>query len=77
MASEPVQRIVEEIITGAQATTPKLLVGGIENYCRMMIDTYSNDYLSKVFDTKHGAGSSEYIMKAFQYYSEKYCTEKN
>ena len=77
VASEPVQRIVEEIITGAQATTPKLLVGGIENYCRMMIDTYSNDYLSKVFDTKHGAGSSEYIMKAFQYYSEKYCTEKN
>ena len=77
VASEPVQRIVEEIITGAQATTPKLLVGGIENYCRMIIDTYSNDYLSKVFDTKHGAGSSEYIVKAFQYYSEKYCTEKN
>ena len=27
----------------------------------MMIDTYSNDYLSKVFDTKHGTGSSEYM----------------
>ena len=77
VASEPVQRIVEGIITGAQATAPKLLVGGVENYCRMMIDTYSNDYLSRVFDTKHGAGSSEYIVKAFQYYSEKYCTEKN
>lgn len=77
VASEPVQRIVEEIITGAQTTAPKLLVGGVENYCRMMIDTYSNDYLSRVFDTKHGAGSSEYIVKAFQYYSEKYCTEKN
>ena len=77
VASEPVQRIVEEIITGAQTTAPRLLIGGIENYCRMMIDTYSNDYLSKVFDTKHGAGSSEYIVKAFQYYSEKYCTEKN
>ena len=71
VASEPVQRIVEEIITGAQTTAPKLLIGGIENYCRMIIDTYSNDYLSKVFDTKHGAGSSEYIVKAFQYYSEK------
>lgn len=77
VASEPVQRIVEEIITGAQATAPKLLVGGIENYCRMMIDTYSNDYLSKVFDTKHGAGSSEYIVKAFRYYSENNCIEKN
>lgn len=71
VASEPVQRIVEEIITGAQTTAPRLLIGGIENYCRMIIDTYSNDYLSKVFDTKHGAGSSEYIVKAFQYYSEK------
>ncbi len=43
----------------------------------MMIDTYSNDYLSKVFDTKHGTGSSEYIVKAFRYYSENNCTENN
>ena len=57
--------------------TAKLLVGSAENYCRMMIDTYSNDYLSKVFDTKHGAGSSEYIVKAFRYYSENNCTENN
>ena len=77
VASEPVQRIVEEIITGAQTTAPRLLIGGIENYCRMIIDTYSNDYLSKVFDTKHGAGSSEYIVKAFRYYSENNCIEKN
>ena len=76
VASEPVQSIVEEIIANAQATAPRLLIGGVENYCRMMIDTYSNDYLSKVFDTKHGAGSSEYIVKAFQYYSENNCTEK-
>ena len=77
VASEPVQNIVEEIIANAQATAPKLLVGSAENYCRMMIDTYSNDYLSKVFDTKHGAGSSEYIVEAFRYYSENNCTENN
>src|SRR5699024_676256 len=53
---------------------PKLLIGSAENYCRMMIGTYSNDYLSKVFDTKHGTGSSEYIVKAFRYYSENNCT---
>ena len=70
VASEPVQSIVEEIISSIPTTTSKLLVGSAENYCRMMIDTYSNDYLSKVFDTKHGAGSSEYIVKAFRYYSE-------
>ena len=73
VASEPVQSIVEEIIASIQTTTSKLLVGSAENYCRMMIDTYSNDYLSKVFDTKHGAGSSEYIVKAFRYYSENNC----
>ena len=77
VASEPVQSIVEEIIANIQTTTSKLLVGSAENYCRMMIDTYSNDYLSKVFDTKHGAGSSEYIVKAFRYYSENNCTENN
>lgn len=73
VASEQVQSIVEEIISGIQTTTSKPLVGSAENYCRMMIDTYSNDYLNKVFDTKHGAGSSEYIVKAFRYYSENNC----
>ena len=77
VASETVQSIVEEIISSIQTTTSKLLVGNAENYCRMMIDTYSNDYLSKVFDTKHGAGSSEFIVKAFRYYSENNCTENN
>lgn len=77
VASEPVQSIVEEIIASIQTTTSKLLVGSAENYCQMMIDTYSNDYLSKVFDTKHGAGSSEYIVKAFRYYSENNCIKNN
>lgn len=77
VASEPVQSIVEEIIASIQTNTSKLLVGSAENYCRMMIDTYSNDYLSKVFDTKHGAGSSEYIVKAFRYYSENNCIKNN
>lgn len=77
VASETVQNIINEIISGTQTTAPKLLVGSVENYCRIMIDTYSNDYLSKVFDTKHGAGSSEYIVKAFRYYSENNCTESN
>ena len=77
VASEPVQSIVEEIISSIPTTTSKLLVGSAENYCRMMIDTYSNNYLSKVFDTKHGAGSSEYIVKAFRYYSENNCIKNN
>ena len=77
VASESVQNIVEEIIANTQNTAPKLLIKDVEKYCRMMIDTYSNDYLSKVFNTKHGTGSSEYIVKAFRYYSENNCTENN
>lgn len=77
VTSEPVQNIVKEIISNTQATTPKLLIGGTENYCQMIIDTYSNHYLSKVFDTKHGTGSGEYIVKAFRYYSENNFTENN
>ena len=75
VASKPVQNIVEEILTGALASAPNLLIGSTENYCQMMIDIYSNDYLSKVFDTKHGPGSSEYIVKAFRYYAENHCQE--
>ena len=77
VASKPVQSIVEEILTGALATAPNLLIGSTENYCKIIMDTYSNDYLSKVFVTKHGAGSSVYIVKAFHYYSENNCVENN
>lgn len=73
VSSEPVQNIVRTIITEAQSNAPKQLVGSVGNYCRMIIDTYSNDYLSKVCDTKYGAGSSNYIVKAFQYYFENNC----
>ena len=77
VASESVQSIVDEIVAVAQLGSPKLLLGNVENHCRIIIDTYSNDYLSKVFDTKYGKGSSEYITKAFRYYSENNCTENN
>ena len=34
----------------------------------MIIETYSNDYVKKVFGTKYGEGTSEYIVEAFEYY---------
>ena len=77
VASEPVQSIVEEIITGALAVAPNLLIGSAENYCRIIMGAYSNDYLSKIMDARYGKGSSEYIVKAFRYYSENYCTGSN
>ena len=77
VVSESVQNIVTEIITSALASAPNLLIGNTANYCKTIIDTYSNDYLSKVMDTQYGVGSSEYIVKAFRYYSENNCTENN
>lgn len=69
IASEEIQHIVHEILLFAQGhVTSDKLVG--ENYCKIIIDTYSNDYLKTIYDTKHGAGSSDYLVKAFQYYLE-------
>lgn len=67
IASEEIQHIVHEILLFAQGhVTSDKLVG--ENYCKIIIDTYSNDYLKTIYDTKHGAGSSDYLVKAFHYY---------
>ena len=68
VSSDPVQDLVKEIITNAQGNAPSVLVGNEGSYCRMTIDCYSNDYLRRVFDTKHGEGSCDYIVRAFQYY---------
>lgn len=65
VASEEVQGIVKEIIAAAQANAPKLLVGSAENYCRMMIDTYSNDDLSRVFNTQHAREAASISQKPF------------
>lgn len=75
--SEDVQNIVREIIGFFNKYAPPNLISPAADYCRIIIDTYSNDYLSRIFDTKHGAGSSQYIAEAFRYYSEKHCPENN
>ena len=41
-----------------------------KNYWDTIIETYSNDYIKTITDTKYGAGASDYIVKAFRYYSE-------
>lgn len=70
VASDQVQTIIEEILCDAQESASKLLINNTESYCRMIIETYSDDYLSRVFDAKHGSGSSAYIVKAFRHYCE-------
>ena len=48
VASDSIQNIVKEIIAYAQGGAASELVGDDDNYCRIIIDTYSNDYLKKV-----------------------------
>ena len=68
VTSDSIQDIVKEIIAYAQGNVSSELIGDEDNYCHMIIETYSNDYLRTVFDTKHGEGASEYIVKAFRCY---------
>ena len=68
VTSDSIQNMVKEIIAYAHGSAPSELVGGDDSYCRMIIETYSNDYFNKVFDTKNGEGASDYIVKAFECY---------
>lgn len=71
VSSAEVQQTVREIIASAQENAPASLFGDIKTYCDIIIDAYANDYLKAIFDTKNGAGSCDYIVKAFRYYSEQ------
>ena len=71
--SEPVQHLVKEIISTA------LEIGSCvntndptANYCRTVIESYSNDYFSKIIDAKYGDGSSTFIVNAFRFYAENH-----
>ena len=68
VTSDNIQNMVKEIIAYARGGAASGLIGDDDNYCHIIIDTYSNDYLTKVFDTKYGEGASEYIVKAFRCY---------
>ncbi|MGN0352942.1 MAG: MerR family transcriptional regulator, partial [Roseburia sp.] len=75
--SDSIQNLVKEIIAYAHGNAPSDLTGDYDNYCQMIIDTYSNDYLKKVFDTKYGTGCCDYIVEAFRYYSENSRSKNN
>ena len=72
-----VQNTVREIIDSAYENAPIDKIGTTSSYCQMMIDNYSNDYLKAIFDTKHGAGYCDYVVKAFRYYLENNTPESN
>lgn len=77
VSSDYVQNIVREIIIFAHENTPSELFKTQDSYCQTIIDTYSNTYSKAIFDTKHGTGSSDYIVKAFRYYSMNNLPQNN
>lgn len=70
VSADKVRHIVQKIISFARKNIPAEIFGTQSDYCNIIIDTYSNEYLKTIFDTKHGPGASDYIVKTFRYYSE-------
>ena len=70
VALDSVQDLVEEIIAYAHENSPSKLVGDDKDYCKMIIELYSNDYIKRTTDTTYGTGSCDYIAKAFRYHLE-------
>lgn len=68
MSSLQIQEIVSEILEfikkySSSVTLAKPLIN-------VLFDSYSSDYVKNITDTKYGNGASDYIVKAFRYYSE-------
>ena len=68
VSSPKIQEIVYEILEfikkqSSSVTLDKPLID-------ILIDSYSNDYVKNITDKKYGDGASDYIVKAFRYYSE-------
>lgn len=68
VSSDDIQSIVREIITFTEANSPVSLG---DNYWDFILEYYNRDIAKNITDTKYGAGASEYIVKAFQYYLKK------
>lgn len=68
ISSEETQHIVQEIDSFMRKHASTDLIGN--SYWQAIIDSYSGDYVKAITDTKYGAGATDYIVKAFQYYSD-------
>lgn len=71
VSSDNIQNLVKEIITCARGNVTSELIGDDNQYCSMIIELYSNDYLKTITDTKYGTGSCDYIVEAFRSYLYK------
>lgn len=75
VSSHKIQSIVHELLQFIQKNSNSASLG--KPYVNMLIDTYSSDYIKSITDSKYGKGASDYIVKAFRYYSENNTPENN
>ena len=75
VSSPKIQSIVYELLQFIQKNSTSVF---LDKPCiNVLIDTYSSDYIKNMTDGKYGKGASDYIVKAFRYYSENNACENN
>lgn len=77
VSSLKIQSIVQEIRQFIQENSTNVSISCSKSYMNMLINAYSNDYIKNITDSKYGNGASDYIVKAFCYYSENNIPENN
>ena len=75
VSSPKVQAIVHELLQFIRKNSTGVSLD--KPYLNILIDTYSNDYIKSITDTKYGKGASDYIAGAFRYYSKNNTPENN
>ena len=75
ISSPKIQSIVDELLRLIQKNSTSVSLH--KPYINILIDTYSNDYIKSMTNSKYGKGASDYIVKAFRYYSENNAYENN
>lgn len=75
VSSHKIQFIVYELLQFKQKNSTS--VSFDKPYVNVLIDIYSNDYIKSITDSKYGKGASDYIVKAFHYYSGNNALENN
>ena len=75
VASPKIQSIVQEIWQFIQKNSTNVSISSSKSYMDMLINAYSNDYIKTITDSKYKKGASDYIVKAFCYYSENSASE--
>ncbi|RKJ44197.1 MerR family transcriptional regulator [bacterium 1XD8-76] len=75
VSSPKIQSIVHELLQFIQKNCADTSLD--EPYINVLIDIYSSDYIKNMTDSKYRKGASDYIVKAFRYYSENNASENN